>query len=595
MRWKQNWNNMPLRHKMSVSFMVLCTILVLVITLVVNLIYRSIMDTQMQERNQYEEKLMTQQLEKFLTNVNSCSNNVILGLNVGFQQFPGAPEFAGSSSVAINRMFINGMINNILMFTEASRISVVLSTGNFYTGNRVNLRDSVSVNLPLFEYLKEEKIDTSGRWLYGLNESFGSSVGEISYVRSMRNTNTNQEIGYVIICIDPSTLQVLYDQPPVTSYTYYGIFNAEGTLLSPINEESPQEAAAMQAIAEGNVPPDTMQTIHHSGKSYYGKKTSLSNKSGWMLISLMDWQAAMAGANVITGAMLFVGLLAMIGANLIISLIAKKISSPIQEMAAHMVCFPQGMPSELPTAKSRDEIGVLTENFNTMIRKNKELFENVYEEQKLKRHYELALLQSQIKPHFLYNTLDTAYCLADVQQTQGAKKVLKLLADYYRAVLNKGSEWISVAKELEAVEKYLQIQQIRYSDLFAYEIEIPMEILQLQIPKLTLQPLVENSIYHGLKPRGAGGRLRILGEMEGDWVFIRIWDNGIGFSEEKFHSLLEDKSRDDEGDSFGLKNSYDRIRLFYGENSCLRLEPGIQEGTMISLCIFLGIEGEENV
>lgn len=576
---------MLLRRKISLSFMILYTVLLLSIMLIVNLIYHSIMYTQIQERISYEEKLVMQQLERFEASINSCCNNMILSLNMGIRSGNGASGFSGYSRTERNKMFKESVSMNAMMFNDINRISVVLSSGELYSKSKDNLRDDIGINPELYKHLNEEGVGTSGTWFYELGKQYGSTAGNISYIKSLRDILTNQEVGFIIVGIDSQSLQALYNPQNTSGYISYGVFTREGLQLAPVMEEERETSERLQKASEMNNGKSDIQTLRIGGRSYYSKKTPLNRE--WVLVSLTDRQAAMAGANVMTVGILLVGFSVMILSSLIITFIAKRISDPIQKVARHMVYCKNGLPDELPPSGGHDEISILTENFNHMIQRNRELLDNVQKEMKQKRHYELALLQSQIKPHFLYNTLDAAYCLSNGSQNEEAKKILKLLADYYRMVLNQGSEWISVKKELESVENYLKIQQIRYNGLFEYEIDVSTEIMQMKIPKLTLQPLVENAIYHGIKPGGKEGRIRVAGGMQGDWVVIKVWDNGVGFPKEKFHTLIREANTEAQDNSFGLKNCSDRLRLFYGEKSHLDLDSSEEYGTTLSICIYI--------
>lgn len=220
-----------------------------------------------------------------------------------------------------------------------------------------------------------------------------------------------------------------------------------------------------------------------------------------------------------------------------------------------------------------------------MVDMNGKLIQKVEQNEKEKRRLELALLQMQIKPHFLYNTLDTAFCLNSMQKHQEANHVIKQLAEYYRLVLNHGDEWINFVEELDAVEKYLEIQSVRYSNLISYTIDVDEELYGFRIPKMTLQPLVENAIYHGIKPAGRKGNILISGELCDDKVKIAVIDDGVGMSQAMFDEILNGKRKSTDGESFGMKSVVERLRLFYGD---AKMDLGqTDEGTSIVLSIDL--------
>lgn len=204
------------------------------------------------------------------------------------------------------------------------------------------------------------------------------------------------------------------------------------------------------------------------------------------------------------------------------------------------------------------------------------------EEKKRQEQLKLSLLQSQIKPHFLYNTLDTIYCLVLMGKKEEAGRMTKLLSDYYRHVLSNGMDWVLLFEEIKYTSNYLQIQSIRYNDILDFEICVEEEVENIKIPKLTLQPLVENAIYHGIKPLDRKGHIRVLVKQKEDIVYLRVQDDGVGLSGERFWEVLQKGAQS--GDSFGLRNVAERLQLYYGERCALELEERAQ-GTTILICI----------
>lgn len=265
--------------------------------------------------------------------------------------------------------------------------------------------------------------------------------------------------------------------------------------------------------------------------------------------------------------------------------VLKKILRPVVAIGNHMQMTGANPLSKIDLPDTTDEIGYLISSFNQMVDMNKVLIDQVKEDEYEKRRLELALLQTQIKPHFLYNTLDTAFCLNEIGMNKDASRVIKQLAGYYRLVLNHGSEWISLGEELEAVKKYLEIQAVRYSDVIAYKILVDEELYGFQIPKMTLQPLVENAIYHGIKPTGKPGHIIITGEFCENEVTLSVIDDGIGMSKAYFDDVIKGKRKSSDKESFGVKNVAERLRLFYGDNASIVLDEENYLGTDIVLTI----------
>ena len=209
--------------------------------------------------------------------------------------------------------------------------------------------------------------------------------------------------------------------------------------------------------------------------------------------------------------------------------------------------------------------------------------EQVTREQKQLRKAEFELLQAQINPHFLYNTLDAIVWSAEAGNQKQVVKMVGSLSEFFRSSLNKGKELVRVREELSHARSYLEIQQIRYQDILSYEIEVPEELFEYEIPKITVQPIVENALYHGIKNRRGGGKITITGE-EGDNDYrIIVTDDGIGMDSERLAQITEGLSGKNPGDVkiYGLYNVNERIKLFYGEEYGISIESEYDRGTRV--------------
>lgn len=242
------------------------------------------------------------------------------------------------------------------------------------------------------------------------------------------------------------------------------------------------------------------------------------------------------------------------------------------------------------------EVRALSESLNTMIDKINELLEQVTKEQIRLRKAEFELLQAQINPHFLYNTLDTIIWLAETGEQKKVVSMVGSLSDFFRSTLSRGKDIVTLKEELQHVRSYLEIQQVRYQDILQYEIEAPEELYLCQIPKMTIQPLVENALYHGIKNKRGVGQIRIRCKKEDNVCRIRIEDNGIGVTKERLaqvqdgilHKVLTGK------DIYGLYNVHERIRLNFGEDYGISIESEYGEGTVVSIVVPYVERTEEN-
>lgn len=262
------------------------------------------------------------------------------------------------------------------------------------------------------------------------------------------------------------------------------------------------------------------------------------------------------------------------------------IVKPLGKLRSLMKSAEEGDLSVRFNSKYNDEIGQLGRSFNNMISEISNLIDMVYVEQKRKREAELKTLQAQIKPHFLYNTLDTIQWMAQGHNAQDIVNIVGALANLFRIGLSKGKEMIPVQEELEHIRSYLIIQKARYEDKLEYELVYDEAVLQHKVLKLILQPLVENAIYHGINSRRGGGLIRLEVQISGGRLLFTIADNGIGLSPAKMqeiNELLSGGERESSGLGFGIYNVNERIRLSFGSEYGLRYYSVYGEGTQVEV------------
>ena len=240
-------------------------------------------------------------------------------------------------------------------------------------------------------------------------------------------------------------------------------------------------------------------------------------------------------------------------------------------------------------AKEADilEIDALADSFNSMTKEIGQLIADIKEKEKNLHLMETKLLQAQINPHFLYNTLD-AIVLAEDNRNEEAIMMVTSLSDFFRTTLANGRDFITVSEEESHIESYLKIQRFRYEDIMDYKIEIEPEMKQYVIPKLLLQPLVENALYHGVKMKRGRSEICVRGVKEEERLIFTVEDDGKGMPPEKLEALRQNIQRglsQKETDSFGLANIHQRIRHYYGEDYGLSIESRENEGTKATIII----------
>lgn len=279
-------------------------------------------------------------------------------------------------------------------------------------------------------------------------------------------------------------------------------------------------------------------------------------------------------------------------------IVATHITKPIWMLKEKMLETAEGNLNAYIEEYHENEFGILERQYNTMLKEIRELLKKSTEDQQNLKKAELKALQSQINPHFLYNTLDTIMWLVAVNENEKAIEMIESLSVFFKTGLSKGMDWIPVEREIEHVKSYLYIQQSRYSDILQYVIDISPDMIQYDMLKMTLQPIVENAIYHGIKNKENGGSIIIKGNMDGKFLSFLIRDTGVGMEAEavtKLNERMQENkiSYEECENGFGLYNVNRRIKLYCGEESGITVESQIEEGTKVHIRM-LAIRREEH-
>ncbi len=276
------------------------------------------------------------------------------------------------------------------------------------------------------------------------------------------------------------------------------------------------------------------------------------------------------------------------------------LSRPIMRLRESMKAVERGNFDIQVDVHTSNEIGDLARDFSIMVAQIRKLIRKNAADLEQKRKSELLALQNQITPHFLYNTLDSVIWMAEARQHDHVVTTISALARLLRLSISHGDELITIKNEIEHIKSYLTIQKIRYRDTLDYEILVDEAILDFRIPKIVLQPLVENAIYHGIKNKEESGRVEVHGRRYGSEVVLTVVDDGVGIPEEQMRALL-DPSRPDgavrtdgrNGTRVGVRNVHDRIRLYFGTSYGLEFRSNDSGGTSVRVKLPV-VPGEEH-
>lgn len=302
---------------------------------------------------------------------------------------------------------------------------------------------------------------------------------------------------------------------------------------------------------------------------------------GWELVNIIPLKELTRDSRAIRQVMIVVILISIVCCLLAIVFFTTKVLKPLKELGKSMKNLEHENFQTILPEQGNDEVALVCQSFNKMSRKLNELINEVYAGRLKQKEAELRVLHEQINPHFLYNTLNTIYWMCKIEHAKESALLVDSLSKLFRLSLNSGKEITTVEKEVEYLRHYIVIQKKRYEENIRFELEVDEDTLGCLTVKLTLQPLVENAIYHGIEKKGAEGTIRIRIFKDGKFLYFKVSDNGAGAEEEELNALLGE-SREG-GSGFAIRNVNDRIRLHFGEEYGLRFKSCPEMGTTVTV------------
>ena len=392
-------------------------------------------------------------------------------------------------------------------------------------------------------------------------------------------------IGFAVLNVNEKVFSDLYTNLSSDDGMQIMILDFDGNIISASGEES--DCAEIQNEKLINWIRDNKTG---SRCFYYNDQNYLINvcyieRFDWYLISLHPLNILLRDSKLAAEISLALGGILMIIAFIFVSYQSKAITLPLRRLSQTVDEVANGNLNIYLAPYGMDEVGHLTMNFNNMVLKMKTLLNQTFFAEKKKREYEMQALQAQINPHFLYNTLESICSLLMLERNQDACDMIKNLANFYRAVLGKREIVLPFRKELEITRQYIAIQRVRYADNLTFTYEIDDRILDCPIIKLSLQPLVENAIYHGIKPNGKPGIISIEGGYVGDNIFVSVKDNGVGICKDQLMEIKDSIDKHHLRAGFGISSVNDRIKLHFGAEYGLNIYSTYGCGTEIRIIL----------
>lgn len=312
--------------------------------------------------------------------------------------------------------------------------------------------------------------------------------------------------------------------------------------------------------------------------------------NNWKVAAVVPESEMLDKVNYIKYVTIFIIGLMIVISIFLVNIVGKYISKPINKLANQMRTVNYNDIDLDYDTTAPEEMKTLYNSFNELVIRNNKLLDDINLEKEEKRQLEIAIIQAQIKPHFLYNTLYSIKSLSDMGLNEDASKMVSALASFFRISISKGNEIIRIESEIEHIKNYLYIMEMRYGDDFSYQLNIEPDILPYNIIKLTLQPLIENAIYHGIKTKRGMSLIKINGFLKDETIYFEIIDDGIGMESAKLKEILKElkapyKAQKKRYTGIGLKSVNDRIKNTFGDEYGLWIESVVGKGTKATVTI----------
>ncbi|GIO88750.1 histidine kinase [Paenibacillus faecis] len=404
-------------------------------------------------------------------------------------------------------------------------------------------------------------------------------------MRSIQSVSTLQDIGIIAIDVDIGLFEEIIT--PLNEVTHGDalILDERGRVVYNKNlGQLGKDLAGSPLLTQATGTKGSFR-LEIEGKPYMAVYT-VSSHTGWKTIVYIPLEELLAPMKQSRNTMLIMAL-SIIGFALLVAIfISYALTKPLKRTVQLMKQVQRGKLDVFVNVKYNDEIGMLGSHFNRMIGRIRDLLQEVYETEKSKQKADMLALQNQINPHFIYNTLESIRMLAELNDDDQVAELTYLLGQLLRYSITRSDEIVTVRRELEHVENYLKLLQIRFPGKIGYRFIVPEACMHLPLIKLVFQPVVENAMFHGLEKQEEPGTITIRGWFENSDVLFSVQDNGVGMSAERLASLNESLS-DGKIDKFGigLRNVNERLRLYYGESSSLAVDSRPGEGTTVTLRI----------
>lgn len=427
------------------------------------------------------------------------------------------------------------------------------------------------------------RVDQKDHQLFEVNKST-----KIMLSRMIVNRTQVRNIGYLVFGIDESYLQNIIKSAIKQGNEGISVINQSGEILTQSGEISGDVAGYISdhLRSQSQTAPAAGSFADYKDSYIYFSRPSATGTSVFYVVPKSNLLNSLKDVAAVPVLILIGALLLLLPISFFVSAI---ITKPMGQLCDSMQKFKKGDFSQRVNFEAKDEVGQVGQCYNEMVCNMKELIDTTYVLKLRERESELSSLQAQINPHFLYNTLDSIYWQALTAGNAEIADMIYSLSRIFRLSLNRGQGMTTVEKEKELVYHYLLIQKMRFKEKLQFSLNIDERIYNCIIPKLIIQPFVENAIVHGIEDSDTGGTVSIVGRCEEDQLIFTIEDDGIGMTEQQSESLLDcrhgDLNTNKSPGGYAVNNVYERLKLKFNEDFLLKIDSEETKGTKVTLVL----------
>jgi len=482
--------------------------------------------------------------------------------------------------------YLTGYLRSFEDHVDVDRVRLYVSSSFFYSDENQNLYgvDTVAAT-PWFVRLSEEneKLLWCPPSLF-VGES--NNPGQIfSLARLIRDPdNYMKVIGVLRLDLQERGVSAMLEQANTVQNSITFIYNEQGDIVSGSDANALAKLGIVRSNSEGT------SRLVSDWQNVSDKNLVLSqrlNDSDWTMVTIIPYTEILSESEKLRSELSWMVALFGAFACLIAFLLSRTMTRRLSTLNSRMKDVQTGNMDAIATSQGEDEIGELGKTYNYMLDKMRLMHKEQYELGLEMKNTELKALQSQINPHFLYNTLDLVNWMAQQNRTDEIVKIVKALSKFYRLTLNQGKDMISVRDELLHILFYMEIQNTRFYQQIRYVEEVAEEVGDYSIPKITLQPIIENAILHGiLGKKEKEGTILVQGWKENQEIVLRVEDDGVGIPPERLDRLNREESSGGSANSgYGLKNVNERIKIYFGARYGISFEARPGGGTRVTVRI----------